>query len=324
MHQFVCLLSVLFAQVFVNAAFPAAVDRDVLDTLNDGLFLPDPTDSVGVAGTVSGWNVFFKTKTPSKTFYAVIFRPESGATYSVVGFTDLGGYADGLNSIELDAEQQFDVLPGDVVGFYHAGGSSVPFDYYDEGCDHNVLVIQGTQDVTVGNDYTFSEVTGQDCRDYSLNVQIRFGNDATDRTVLDHMEAGVFIPDRSQAFEGSATVTGWSLYIGEGQANRQLVVGVFRPVGGTKYSVVGSMEVSTTTVGLRSIQLTPEQFIQVQEGDRIGFAYSGYGIIPFDYIEGGASDMLIARGYNDLAEGVELDLDIEIPTRFYSLAAIVS
>ena len=65
------------------------------------------------------------------------------------------------------------VLPGDVVGFYHAGGSSVPYDYYDEGCNHLVLVISGTQDVAVGNDYTFSEVTGQDCRDYSLNVQIR-------------------------------------------------------------------------------------------------------------------------------------------------------
>jgi len=213
------------------------------------------------------------------------------------------------------------VESGDVVGFYFSGGSSLPFDTYS--CGHKLLAVSGTHNLVVGNDYTFPQENSLPCRHYSLSAQIGVGNDAVEREIMDGWTRGVYLPDSTQAIGGSGTVTGWSVYIQEERADSDLVAAVFRPVGGNRYSVVGATEIPTLPLGQRDIQLVPDQFIQVQSGDVIGFAFQGGSIIPFDTYSC-SHKLLSFNNFPSLSPGAEFDFPVinSLPCRLYSIAAI--
>ncbi|XP_077979562.1 polycystin-1-like [Glandiceps talaboti] len=147
------------------------IDRANLDNASYAMVLaglPMPC-----SGRVTGWTFFSPT---TSDFTLAMYRPVSGTadSYKLVGETHISG--DHHTTVEtvvyLNDDEQFEFLPGDVIGFRFESGTLV----YDSESEDSVLVkwfdVTNNTDFNVGIGDTLTFCNGSEYRTYSVKVSL--------------------------------------------------------------------------------------------------------------------------------------------------------
>jgi len=107
------------------------------------------------------------------------------------------------------------------------------------------------------------------------------GYAATNRGVLDTAQLWTMV--LNQGFTTAGFLTSIQYYVG---AVKPVLLGLYRPVSGCTYTLIKSWTPAVTATGLMTLTLTGSDQVPVQVGDTIGYTWTNYGSIPFDYVSG--------------------------------------
>ncbi len=142
------------------------------DAASNGIFLTDLTHTMPYDGKIKAWT-FYAGRT--NTLYLQVWRPQGGASFQLVGQTEVTPSSTGVHRLELTPVEMFDVKAGDTLGIGWISQGVVNFSNPPSCTGDHTFWTRGRPSVhNPGIILSFSNFGH--CRTYKYNAEVVTGN----------------------------------------------------------------------------------------------------------------------------------------------------